>query len=523
MARNLYRFYLYIVFLAMLIFAAVGLGTLAQSLLALTALRGTYSSPPSSQDLVQRGVFFAVSWLIAGVLGGLHYWLIRRDMQNDAEAGNSGIRAFFLNIAELIVAPLGIGFASQGVLSQLGSLYAGDLSFSAAFSLATLALFVVLELERIRRPATSGVALFFQRLHLYGVQFILLNILVSAWMNAFTVLVNLVAFGGQGYGGGSTVCAGFVACNGPNLFSVMAAALWMVVFWFGYGFIARVDSPSLFRRILHYISFAYGVGLFLYGIYSAIALGLRNFYSVAPSAADILSSYNFTAFLTLGLLVAGVYLFWLRSAAGSDTVALTTVSLICQAVIAALMAGAFFWGAGYAFLNIMELPAAAQDWAAAVALLITGATYVVLDVQLHRRKLENAPGAIDARRGFVFSLLGGGILAAAIGGAVALYSVITASLGSPLNDWQHTARIGLAAFIVGALVLGVYLWLANREQLFTGLIRRPAPPVVAPPSVEQAAPAPQLSTIEAVLDELLAGKITRDEAASRIREVEGVK
>lgn len=514
MARNLYRFYLYTVFLAMLIFAAVGLGTLVQPLLTLTALRGTYSSPPSSQDLVQHGVFFAVSWLIAGVLGGLHYWLIRRDMQHDAEAGDSGIRAFFLNIAELIAAPLGIGFASLGVIAQLGSLYAGDLSFIAAFSLATLALFLVLELERIRKPATGGVALFFQRLHLYGVQFVLLNILVAAWTNAFTVLVNLVAFGGQGYGG--TVCAGFVACDGPNVLSVIAAALWMVIFWLGYGFIARGDSPSLFRRILHYISFAYGVGLFLYGIYSAIALGLRNFYNVAPSAADILSTYNFTAYLTLGLLVAGIYLFWLRSAAGSDTVALTTISLICQGVIAALMAGAFFWGAGYAFLNIMEMPAAAQDWAAAVALLITGATYVALDVQLHRRKLENAPGAIDARRGFVFSLLGGGILAAAIGGAVALYAVITASLGSPLNDWQHTARIGLAAFIVGALVLGVYLWLANREQLFTGLIKRPAPPVVAPPSLEQAAPAPP--TIEAVLDELLAGKITRDEAASRIRE-----
>ena len=66
MVHNLYRFYLYTVFLAMLIFAAIGLGLLLQPLLAFTPLRGSYGASPATAVIVQDSVFFAVSWLIAG-------------------------------------------------------------------------------------------------------------------------------------------------------------------------------------------------------------------------------------------------------------------------------------------------------------------------------------------------------------------------------------------------------------------------------------------------------------------------
>src|ERR1700694_216521 len=112
MARNLYRFYLYAVFIALLIFATVGLGRLLQTLLALTALRGENSTPPTRADIVQVAVFFAVSWIIAAVLAGLHYWLIRRDMQSDSSAGGNAIRSFFLNVVEFIAVPLAVGVSS---------------------------------------------------------------------------------------------------------------------------------------------------------------------------------------------------------------------------------------------------------------------------------------------------------------------------------------------------------------------------------------------------------------------------
>ena len=84
MVHNLYRFYLYTVFLAMLIFAAIGLGLLLQPLLAFTPLRGSYGASPTTAVIVQGSVFFGVSWLIAGLLGGLHYWLIELAGGKDA-------------------------------------------------------------------------------------------------------------------------------------------------------------------------------------------------------------------------------------------------------------------------------------------------------------------------------------------------------------------------------------------------------------------------------------------------------
>lgn len=524
MARNLYRFYLYTVFLAMLIFAAVGLGLLLQPLLALTPLRGSYGASPTNANIVQNSVFFGVSWLIAGLLGGLHYWLIRRDMHNDAGAASSGIRAFFLNIPELLAAPVAIGLAAYGVIERLGLVYAPDVSGLAATVIAMLALVGILEWERQRTKAGTGLGLFFQRLNLYGVQFILLNLLISAWIMLFNQLVDAVAFAGRGMG--VTPCGGFVACPQTNILSSAAATLWIVLFWLGYGYFLRGDTSSLLRRIAQYTSFAYGVGFVLYGVRQGIELGLSSLFGVSVSPAEVISSYNFAAFLSLGLLVMGVYALWLRSASRRQADGWQTTLLIGEAIIAALMAGAFFWGAALVLLNLFELPASSSSWAAALALVITGVAYIALDVHLHRRKLQDAPGATDARRGFVFALLGGGILAAAIGGAIALYAVITSALGSPFDGWPHTARSGLVAFVVGAVVLAIYLWLANRERLFSGLVKRAVKtqvPATSTPAVEVKEATAVPASIEDVLDELLAGKISRDEAAMRIREVVGAK
>jgi hypothetical protein len=74
---------------------------LLQTLLSFTPLRGIYGQIPTNITIMQVTVFFAVSWFIAALFGGLHYWLMRRDMR-------SAIRAFFLNITELIVAPLAV-------------------------------------------------------------------------------------------------------------------------------------------------------------------------------------------------------------------------------------------------------------------------------------------------------------------------------------------------------------------------------------------------------------------------------
>ncbi len=310
MARNLYRVYLYIVFIAMLIFAAVGLGMLLQTLFSLTPLRGTYGTIPTNASIVQVTVFFVVSWIIAAIFGILHYWLIRRDMQNDPAAASSAIRSFFLNITELIDAPLAIVVSATAVIAQLGHDPAFDLTGSAAFATTALLLLVVLEFERRRSQAGAGAAIAFQRLHLYGVQLILLIVLTFSWNNTAIQLGDAFIFNGQVTG--AVACGGFTGCPGSNLLSLVVSTLWIVVFWIGYGFFTRNDSASLLRSILHFASFAYGVGLILYGISRAIEFGILTLFSVTLSPGEILNRYNFVALITLGLLITGVYVLWLR-------------------------------------------------------------------------------------------------------------------------------------------------------------------------------------------------------------------
>ena len=524
MARNLYRFYLYTVFIVMLIFAAVALGMFLQTLLALTPLRGTYSSSPTNAAIVQVTVFFVVSWLIAGLLGGLHYWLIRRDMQSDPAAGHSAIRAFFLNIAELIDAPLAVYSSAMLVIGQLGHDSFYDLTGSTAFAVATLALLAVLELERQRVQAGPGPAMAFQRLHLYGVQLILLIILTFSWLSTVNSLVDAFVFGGRATG--TTPCGGFTACQGTNLLSSTASTLWIALFWIGYGYFARNDTASLLRRILHFASFAYGVGLVLYGIRQGIELGLLTLFGVSIPAQEILANYNFASFIIFGLLVIAVYTLWLRITARQEPLAWTTTILICEAIITALLAGAFWWGIALVLLNAFERIAGIQpgprDWAPALALIVTGLAYIPLDFYLHRRFKQDSSTASEPRRGFVFALIGAGILSAAIGGAVALYSLATNLLGSPFENWQQVARSGASAFVIGVIVLGIYLWTARREHLFTDLIKRTAPaeaPSTTEPVPAQAETVAIPPIIDEILDDLLAGKITRDEASARIRNI----
>lgn len=519
MAHNLYRFYLYVVFIAMVIFAAVGLGTLLQTLLALTPLRDSNSPAPPNAEIVQSVVFAGVAWLIAALLGGLHYWLIRRDMQNDPAAAGGPIRAFFLNIVELIATPLAVGLSAYGVIMQLGNAYAGNLSAPAAFSIATLSLVGFLEWERQRTQASPGVPMVFQRLHLYGVQLVLLLLLTSAWLPTVSQLVDAFVFGGKGASsyGGSPPCSGFTVCQGTNLLSMAAGTLWIMLFWVGYGFFSRHDTSSLLRQILHFASFAYGVGYLLAGIYRGLELLLLTLaFKVSVSPGDIVGQYDFVSPLTFGLIVIGIYSIWLRYAARQRPEGPVTVALTAEVIAAALLAGVFWWGIGNLLRNGIEavFPAGAvpqsSDWASAIAFAIAGLAYILLDLFLRQRNIQDAATAAGPRRGFVFAMIGAGALAGAIGGAVALYALVTSLLGSPLSNWQQVARSGLSAFVVGIIVAGLYLFIANREHLFSGLVKPQGP---AP------TPTPKPVTVEGVLDALLAGKITRDEAAERIRAI----
>ncbi|WP_151757753.1 DUF5671 domain-containing protein [Dictyobacter vulcani] len=107
MARSLYRFYIYAVATALLIFAMSAFGSLLSTGLAFTSLRGSYQDIPTQAQFVQALSYACVAFLIAGFLGGLHYWLLRRDLRQEPQAANSAIRSFFLNTTEGISVAFG--------------------------------------------------------------------------------------------------------------------------------------------------------------------------------------------------------------------------------------------------------------------------------------------------------------------------------------------------------------------------------------------------------------------------------
>src|SRR5260370_18120517 len=120
-----------------------------------------------------------------------------------------------------MLAHFGYNMAQETLIIDLGRSPANDVSGSAAFAIAALVLLAVLEWERQRTRVGPGAAMAFQRLHLYGVQLILLIILTFFWLLTAGQLLDAFVFGARA--SGVTLCGGFTACQGPNFFTSVAA------------------------------------------------------------------------------------------------------------------------------------------------------------------------------------------------------------------------------------------------------------------------------------------------------------
>lgn len=552
MLRGLYRFYLYVVFIAMLLFATFGVIQLLTALLQ-SLFKDQYTTPGSA-SLVQALVFGIVSLITAALFGGLHYWLIRRDMRNDPEAGNSAVRAFFLNAVEIISLPLAVGTGAF-TISTFGQQNVG-VSSGTAFTLAFLGLWALLEWERRRVQASSGAALVLQRLHLYGTQLILLFILTFSWLQTVGQLVDSLFFGGAGT---TAACSGGFGCHGASLASVIAnvvSTLWVVLFWSGYSWLSRADTVSVLRSVFRFIGYGYGTIAVLVGIYRGITLlfSLLIFKDTLPanSISGPFAEYDVVSPLSLGIFVAATYVFWLRNAAKLPEERVSV--FLTELSVAAALFGVTFWsGCGLILQYLLEntfpstTPVTSENWTTSIAFIITGVAYIPLGLLLRHRSAQAA--FLAPLRGFTFTLLGSGILATAIGGATALYAFGTAALGSPLDNWLNVAHTGIAALTIGVLIIGIYLWTSIREGFLGSRVKQQRTEVTSSTTatkeeeihsaalatidadstansptqearmtqMKQAAMAVAgAPTVEEIVDKLLAGKISRDEAVGRI-------
>jgi hypothetical protein len=536
MVRNLYRFYLYLVYIGMLSFAASGVAMLLQLLFGFTPLRGG-SSIPTHAGVVQAVTFAVVSLVIAIPLWALHYWLIRRDMRTDPSAGSGAVRSFFLNIAAGISVLLGV-FIGSSVISSFAQTYSGDLTSTTAFSIVTLAIFVVLEWERRRAQAAPGTAIVFQRIHIYGVQAILLIGLTFSWFSTVGQLLDSTIPVSQG---GSH----------PNLLSIVVSTLWIVLFWLGYGLIARHDRNSLSRQIIHYVSFAYGVGMLLVGINFLLQLALQTVFKASVLPTNPPSAHlSFVAPLTLGIVIVAVYSFWLIVEERGPRTERATIFSICEVITTALLAVSFWFGCGYLLYSgfgHLSSPSAddLSDFVIGLSAIIPGLAYIPLSLHLSRQRAHAS--VVGPRRALVFGLLTSGTLVSVFSAITLLYELLTSLLGSPVTNSGDITHAAAAGLIVGLLVVGIYLWTARREGLIGARSKpavtiepkedkltmqtptesqgdrkdRPYPGTEMPSTATGTPPAVPM-TIEDVLDELQAGKLTRNEAAARIRELTGL-
>ncbi|HEX9039228.1 MAG TPA: hypothetical protein VF808_19770 [Ktedonobacterales bacterium] len=528
MTRGLYRVYLYAVTIALAGFLTGTFGVLLGALFGLTPLRGS-GGAPDARSLTQAGLLFAVTLIIAGGFGALHYWLIRRDSATDPAANESGVRTFLLNLAELIVVLMSI---STGVssLEQIGQRYAPDLSYPLAIALATAGLALALEWERRRLTPTHGAALVFERLRRHGVPLILLSTVLPAIYNAVSQTERIIA-----------QQAGAFACNPASNFSgpepiqnyslptcvgnevagawlgaVVAVGVWLWFLWLG-----MRDGRSLLRQVLLLLGWAAGGMVILVIALERAAEYILRLLTPGVASPSYLNQFDFGPLAAMATVALAMYGWTLRERVDP---AMTTQAtrLTMRALAGAILAAPLWIGVFLAIHQAFNAVApgaiapTASDWDMASAFLIAGLGYIPLAFWLGAD--TQAWDIRGPRRGFVLALLAAGALVTAAAAATLLYAVVSPVLGAPLGDWQETARTAGAALITGAALGGLYLFIALREKQFTGAPKAPeaTPEAPAVPATAGAAASPGL---DEVLAQFKGGDISQDTAAERIRDL----
>jgi hypothetical protein len=522
MARGLYRVYLYIVTIALAVFATVSVSSLLSVLLRLTPLHGSYSSGPSGPEVTQSVVLALVALVIVAALGGLHYWLIRRDMASDAQPGASGVRSFTLNLA-VGITTLVAAIAGAAALSSFDLVFTNDVASSLATALAALGLALALEWERRRATPSHGAALVFQRLRIDGLGLILALTLIYYITNVVNQTERLI-----GYATGAFQCVTsfptgpypgpyYPQCVGSQLIGQWAAAVLIIVVWLLYLRVSVNDQQTLIKPIFLLLGFTAGVITLIVGLQRAAEYVMRFATTTGAARPDYLNGFDFTPVFVYSAVALGVYGWRLRQSGAHEPLDAPTTRLTMRAIGAALFAAPFWVGVEMLIHNLLIQVApgtqsATTNWQTASATAIAGVAYVPLALWLGSG--SRAEGVKGPRRGFVLALLAAGALVTAGSAATLIYAVVTAALGVPLPEWQDVARQAGAALIVGVALGGLYLWLAAREGQFT---RAPRPEAAPASSESSATPAVSGVALDEVLAQFQQGGLTQIEAADRIR------
>jgi hypothetical protein len=544
MARQIYRVYLYIVSIALLILAAFGLALLLNILLAYTPLRGTYRPEPAQQELVQSIIFAVTTWIIAAALGFVHLRLIQRGIADYGKAALGGVRAFFLNGAEAVAALVAV-FMAASAFSMLANALpssSGDSSGMFATAIAALLVAGVLETQRRRFAVAPGAATVFQRLHVFGVPLILLlATTLGYWGAAVLATVNGALMRANIYSVvDPNACnptpyepAIYGVCNLPNAGFLWLAVLMPVAAIVLYSLTAWKDLNSKIRTVAHIASLTLGVGALLFGLSRGVELLLRAVFGVPVFWSDVVNPWNppydFISPLSIGVLLVVAYGLWLRAEKAYLPLGAQTTSRAVEAGTAVIFAGAFWWGIGRIASTMLQWFGAsvgesfATRWAGALALTLAGVAYIPFAIHLRQ---ATTPETSVPRRGVILALLAGGIIAGAVGLTMTLYTLGTWAFGAPLSDATQVVRGGVATLVVGVILVVSYGWTAQQERSIAAIFKRlrqapaalkaPAMPAQSPMETEATA-LDETVAIEQVLQAYETHSIGLHEAAERVK------
>jgi hypothetical protein len=530
-ARTLYRIYLYIFTAVLIIFAASVLGIFLGTVFQFTPLRLDFETPPDVNQLKQMTTLLVIALVVALALGGLHYWLIRRDIAQDPDAARGPVRALVLNALQAGAAL----FALFSGIAIVGPIALGTVSGTAS-GLATLipavVVFALVQLERGRARPAPGAALALQRLHVYFIQTVtLLTALYSLYTAVSTSVQALfVALGLTTRNCNRAVALFPTYCDlGIQLRTAWFTVLWIVVVWAVYLWLGQGDGRSVLRQFAQYFGFLVGIGFVIFGTERAAELVLRAALQVLVVTPDVLiSQFDFITPIIVGLILLVGYGAALMSHAADAPLGRTGTETALLALSGATLALPFYIGVILLLEGALEQvvpdghPPDNSLWAIYGAILISGLAHPLVAYVL---RLRGAAAALAGpRRAYTFALLAGGALTATLTGITLIYVLVTAALGTPVEiEWQPLARVDAVVFAVSAFVAGVQLWRLIAERGPAGakpaVVPSPAPAPAAAASTPAPAPSapPPADEVAAVVDALLAGRLTRDQAIAALQ------
>jgi hypothetical protein len=530
MIRNLYRTYLYAVCIALLIVAAVVTGTSLDIWLSNSIMPEPYSASPDHQQVVRALVSLVVVWLVTVLVGGAHYWLIRRDIADDPTAGGGAVRSVFLNLTQLVAALIFVGEAALGI-ALAGQRY-NPPTPSIAAAIATGGLFALLQWERQRLPATAPGAVTLQRVHIYGAQLGIVLLATPFWLQAGQQSVQLFAARagifdpcGFYFAGGGCDSATYYPLR--QVLADWGAALVVAVCWTVYTIFTRDDLHSKLRQALHLLAFGYGLWFVLQGGQGILDALLRSIIGHPYGSNDLASGGG----QALGILIFGAVAVlayrWLyaREAHGLPS-GMPAAGLAQHALIAVVLAYPFWVGLHMLLVDVAERLAPggshplASDFTAAGAMVLAGLAFAPVALQLGGRTRETVVSW--PHRVFVLILLASGVITSAGGLVVTLQAVGSSFLGAGASDWQRSARTGAVTLLVGVVMVALFARLAIRNHYLVARTEpKPAQTAVSParmqPAEQPVISREPLDSLDDILDALVARRISRDEAAARIR------